>query len=225
MSGERGGPQLIPRPSAARPGGPAPWAELDPSRLRVPVDHVLAALRSAGPPVVLPLEAEVERVSAVLVPLFEEDGQTWLVLTRRAQHLRTHKGEVSFPGGRQDPGEALTDTAKREAWEEIGLDPASVEIVAELDHLTTATSATIVVPFVGVLPGRPADLVPNEEVEHVLTLPLSELVAPGTFREELWTFFGAERPMYFFDVVGDTIWGATARILHDFLRVVLLHDM
>jgi 8-oxo-dGTP pyrophosphatase MutT (NUDIX family) len=160
----------------------------------------------------------------VLVPVFEEDGEAWLLLTRRAQHMRNHRGEVSFPGGRQDDGEALVDTAKREAFEEIGLDPSTVEIVGELDHLVTFTSKAAIVPYVGVLPGRPVDLRPNpDEVELVLALPFSELLHEESFREELWHFFDEERPMYFFDVVGDTIWGATARILFGLLTLIVAH--
>jgi 8-oxo-dGTP pyrophosphatase MutT (NUDIX family) len=158
----------------------------------------------------------------VLVPVFEEDGEAWLLLTRRAQHLRNHRGEVSFPGGRRDDDEALIDTAKREALEEIGLDPSTVEIVGELDHLVTFTSKAAIVPYVGVLPARPIDLKPNpDEVELVITVPFSELLHEDTFREELWHFFDEERPMYFFEVVGDTIWGATARILYGLLELIV----
>ena len=170
----------------------------------------------------MPPEAEQGRRSAVLVPVFEEAGEAWMVLTRRAQHMRNHRGEVSFPGGRQDEGEALVDTAQREAQEEIGLDPDTVEVVAELDHLITVSSRAAIVPFVGILPGRPTNLVPNpEEVELILTLPFAELLRDGTYHGELWDLWGAEREMAFFDVVGDTIWGATARILHDLLRHIV----
>lgn len=183
---------------------------------------MLRAVRAAPPPKTIPHEPDPRRPSAVLVPLFEEDGEAWLLLTRRAQHLRNHRGEVSFPGGRQDDGEALVDTARREAFEEIGLDPATVEIVGELDHLVTFTSRAAIVPYVGVLPARPIRLKPNpDEVELVLTLPMSELLHEDTFREELWHFFDDERPMYFFDVVGDTIWGATARILFELLALIV----
>ena len=178
-------------------------------------------MRSAPPPRLVVHEPDTTRESAVLVPVFEEAGEAWMVLTRRAQHLRNHRGEVSFPGGRKDEGEALVDTATREAQEEIGLDPATVEIVGELDHLTTISSAAAIVPFVGILPGRPRALVANpDEVELVLTIPFSELLHDATYHEELWHLFGAERSMVFFDVVGDTIWGATARILHNFLELV-----
>jgi 8-oxo-dGTP pyrophosphatase MutT (NUDIX family) len=217
---ERGGGQVIPRPGDWRPGAPAPWAGLTDRERHVDVDRILRALRRAPAP--QPLPPSDRRPSAVLVPVFEEGGEAWMVLTRRAQHMRNHRGEVSFPGGRQDDGEALVDTAKREALEEIGLDPGTVEVVAELDHLFTISSGAPIVPFVGILPARPAALVPNpDEVELILTLPIRELLLDETYHGERWDLWGDDHEMAFFDVVGDTIWGATARILHNLLERVL----
>lgn len=217
----RGGDQVIPRPADWRPGLPAPWARLTDSERHVDVDRLLRAVRSAPPPAPLPVVPD-RRPSAVLVPVFEEAGEAWMVLTRRAQHMRNHRGEVSFPGGRQDDGEALVDTAKREAREEIALDPDTVEIVAELDHLFTISSGAPIVPFVGILPGRPASLTPNpEEVELILTLPFHDLLHDDTYHGERWQLWGDDHEMAFFDVVGDTIWGATARILHGLLTQIV----
>lgn len=156
----------------------------------------------------------------MLAPLYEADGDVHVVLTRRAQHLRSHRGEVSFPGGGQDPGEAPVDTALREAAEEIGLDPRSVEVVGELDHLETVTSRSFIIPFVGVLPGPP-DLHPNPaEVDRVLHVPLRELLDPGVFREERWGLPPMDRPVYFFELEGDTVWGATGAMLRNLLAVL-----
>ena len=181
-------------------------------------------MRTAPPPQEIGHEPDWmarARPSAVLVPVFEEDGEAWMLFTRRAQHLRNHRGEVSFPGGRQDEGETLLETALREAREEIGLYASDVEVLGELDHIMTFSSQTAIVPFVGALPGRPLDLKPNpDEVELVLTLPVRELLHADTFHEEVWNFLGGERPMMFFDVVGDTIWGATARILYGLLSLI-----
>jgi 8-oxo-dGTP pyrophosphatase MutT (NUDIX family) len=217
----RGGPQLIPRPDTARPAPPPSWA--GEPRGPIPLAQVLDRIRAAGPPRPSPFEPPdgVHR-SAVLVPLFEEGGDTWVVLTRRSQHLRAHKGEVAFPGGRQDVGEALAETATREALEEIGLDPATVEIVGELDHMATVSSRSSIVPFVAVLPARPVvHIASPDEVEAVLDVRLSELLDPDVYRVELWPWNGVERPMHFFDLVGDTIWGATARMLANLLELVL----
>jgi 8-oxo-dGTP pyrophosphatase MutT (NUDIX family) len=217
---DRGGAQAIPRPLSSRPGGPPPWQHLAPDDRRVDLAMIRAALASAAPPRLSPLEGTGVRASAVLVPLYEEDGQAFVVLTRRAQHLRSHRGEVSFPGGGQDGDEDLITTALRESCEETGMDRASVEIIGELDHLETVTSRSFIVPYVGVLPGRP-HLEPNpSEVELILHVPLDELLLDGVYREERWGLPPLDRPIHFFEVVGDTIWGATAYMLRSFLALV-----
>lgn len=164
-----------------------------------------------------PREGQVDRASAVLAALYEHDGDTWVVLTRRSAALRVHSGEVSFPGGGQDDGEDLPDTARREAREEVGLDPAAVEIIGELDHLSTVTSNSFIVPYVAVLPERPHLTPSPAEVDAVLHVALSELLDPAIFREERWDIFGTERPIWFFELVGDTVWGATAAMLRQLL--------
>lgn len=154
----------------------------------------------------------------MLAPLYEVDGELHVMLTRRTWDLRSHRGEVSFPGGRQDDGEHLVATALREANEELALDPDSVEIVGELDHLATITSRSFIVPYIGVLPGRP-EVTPNRaEVDAVLHVPVVELLDPAVFREERWPFpDGSERAIFFFELVGDTVWGATGAMLRQLL--------
>jgi 8-oxo-dGTP pyrophosphatase MutT (NUDIX family) len=238
----RGGPQPIPRPPDAAVGAPAPWAHLSDEARRPTVADVRAALAALGPAAPSPVERDgfsvaslpvdvvrslglVERpplASAVLAPLYDHDGEAHVVLTRRSRRMRAHAGEVSFPGGRVEEGDAdLVATALREAQEEIGLDPTTVEIIGELDHLATVTSGSFIVPWVGVMPALP-DLLPcSEEVDAVLHVPLSELMAPEVFREERWTFGESiDRPIVFFDLVGDTVWGATAAMLRQLLGFV-----
>ena len=161
------------------------------------------------------------RASAVLAPLYEERGEVHVVLTRRAQHLRAHRGEVSFPGGGEDPTDVdLWATALRESNEEIGLDPGLVRRIGELDHLQTVTSQSYIVPYVGVVT-EPPELNPNQsEVELILRVPLSELLSDGVFREERWGLSPLDRPIFFFELEGDTVWGATAAILRNLLAVV-----
>lgn len=223
----RGGPQEIPRPPSAEPGRPAPWAQLDEALRRPSLADVRAALAAADPARPVELRAQEGRVSAVLAALYDEpetdagdSSLAHVVLTRRAQHLRSHRGEVSFPGGRQEPGETHWETALREAHEEIALDPGAVREIGQLDHLRTVTSESFIVPFVAELGGRP-ELVPDPgEVELVLHVPLAELLADDVFHEELWTIGGQQRPIFFFDLVGDTIWGATAAMLRNLLAIV-----
>ncbi len=214
---ERGGRQRIPRPPSARPGGPAPWAHLGPDDRRVDLGRLRRAFDDAGPAVRSEREGLVGRGAAVLAPIYEHGGEAHVVLTRRSATLRAHGGEVAFPGGGQDVGESLAETARREAYEEVGMDPSSVDIIGELDHLSTVTSGSFIVPYVGLLPGRPALEASPDEVEAVLHVPLAEVLDPDVFHEELWHLFGRERSIYFFELEGDTVWGATAAMLRQLL--------
>jgi 8-oxo-dGTP pyrophosphatase MutT (NUDIX family) len=220
----RGGAQRIPRPADARPGKPAPWRDLPAADRHVDLDRIRTAF--SNEPQRRPRPARIEgpdtRRAAVLAPVYDRDGEAFVVLTRRAQHLRSHQGEVSFPGGRRDGDEPLVATALREAEEEIRLDPDSVEVIGELDHLTTAISSVAIAPFVGALPGVPVGLRPADaEVERILHVPLSELLEDGVFHEEIWTLGERTRPMWFFELEGDTVWGATAALLRQLLGRVL----
>lgn len=154
----------------------------------------------------------------MLVPLFEEAGEARLILTKRPDTMSSHQGEIAFPGGKLHEDDAsLQEAALREAEEEIGLRPADVDVVAELDSLATVASRFKITPFVGLLATRPALVANPAEVESVLDVALSELLSDAVFREEWWMFDGSERPMYFYELPGETVWGATARILTDFL--------
>lgn len=220
----RGGDQVIPRPLNATAGRPAPWADL-PAELRRPsLSEVRTALAAAGPAHRSERETlpEIDRASAVLAPLYEVDGELHVILTRRTWEMRSHSGEVSFPGGREDVGDVdLWHTALREAQEEIALDPALVTPIGELDHLATVTSHSFIVPYVGALPDRPPTTANPSEVSAVLHVPVAELLDPAIFREERWTFpWGVDRPIFFFELVGDTVWGATGAMLRQLLGLV-----
>jgi 8-oxo-dGTP pyrophosphatase MutT (NUDIX family) len=230
---QRGGPQLIPRPASSRPGPGAPWSRPGATLPeRILVSDVREALDRRGPTPDLPhempgvtLPGSARRPSAVLCALFDEAGQSHVVLTRRSSRLRSHSHQVSFPGGRIDRGESPEQAALREAHEEVGIDPSSVDLFGRLSNLSTFANPAPITPFVAELPGRPA-LRPNPaEVERAFTVPLVELTQPEVYREELWTFpDGSEQPMSFFELIGDTVWGATARMLRELLDVVLLSD-
>jgi 8-oxo-dGTP pyrophosphatase MutT (NUDIX family) len=214
----RPAPQVIPRPENARLGAPAPWAGLDVARRRPTLDHVRAVLAAAPTPRPSVLEGTGTRPSGVLAPLYADGDDVVVVLTRRSRTLRAHRGEVSFPGGGREDGDPdLQATALREAWEEIRLDPASVEMIGELDHLQTVTSSSYIVPFVGALPGRPELIASPDEVEAILHVPLSELLADGVYHEERWGLAPLEHPVHFFELDGDTVWGATAAMLRNLL--------
>lgn len=184
-----------------------------PDRVREAVPPERAGVRS-------PVAQLGASASSVLVPLYVHEDELHVVLTRRSRNLRTHKGEVSFPGGRADPGETYLQTALREADEEVALDPTLVEALGELDHLTTITRRAYIVPVVGLLAERPELRANPAEVDEVLHVPLAELMAPGVFREERWGDGEGARPVYFFELDGDTVWGATAALLRQLLARV-----
>jgi 8-oxo-dGTP pyrophosphatase MutT (NUDIX family) len=216
----RGGAQEIPRPAAVRPGRPAPWAHLPVERRTPTIDDVRDAMSTAPDPLSTDREHPGTRASAVLAAIYGTPDLAHVILTRRAQHLRNHRGEVSFPGGGQDPGEDLWRTALREAEEEVALESSLVTRLGELDHLRTITSESFIVPFVAELPGRPELVAAPGEVELVLHVSLAELLADGVYREEQWGIARQFRPIFFFEVEGDTIWGATAAMLRNFLTLV-----
>ena len=155
--------------------------------------------------------------AAVLVPLFEDaDGDLHAVFTRRRHDLRRHAGEISFPGGRRDAGDAdLVTTAMREAREEIGLDPDAVELLGALQPTPTIATNYAVYPFVGLIePGMEWVLSPRE-VAEVLELSLADLRAGYGRRRVVRRGVPFRTDVY---VVGENlIWGATARILADLL--------
>ncbi len=220
----RGGEQIIPRPLATRLGRPAPWAHLPAARRRPTLADVEHALVAAGPAHRSERETldDIDTPAAVLAPLYEDDGELYVVLTRRTWAMRSHSGEVSFPGGRRDVAdEDLWQTALRESREEIALDTDRLTLLGELDHLSTITSRSFIVPYVGALPGRPDTSASPTEVEAVLHVPVAELLDPAIFREERWELPWAEdRPIFFFELVGDTVWGATGAMLRQLLGLV-----
>jgi 8-oxo-dGTP pyrophosphatase MutT (NUDIX family) len=156
--------------------------------------------------------------AAVLLPLYGWPKDPGLVFTERRADLRRHAGEISFPGGRRDDGDAdLQATALREAQEEIGLDPAAVEIDDVLPATRTFVTNYVVHPFVGRIPHpRELSLEPNPaEVETVLTFSLELLREGYEMRRLIRRGVPIHTPTY--EVEGQLIWGATARILGDLL--------
>jgi len=173
------------------------------------------------PPVELPRHDSIR--AAVLLPLVAGPGdEARLVLTKRPDTMPSHQGQVAFPGGKIDPTIDATprDAALREAHEEIALVPTAVEVLAELPTVGTAVGQFVMTPFVGaVAPGTTLVAHPRE-VTRVFDVSLAELLDPDAYHAEIWQVLGVPRHMYFFELEGETVWGATARILVDFLTVL-----
>ncbi|GAA0350215.1 CoA pyrophosphatase [Bowmanella denitrificans] len=149
------------------------------------------------------------RPAAVLMPIIERDELT-LLFTRRAGHLKHHAGQVSFPGGRQEPEDAdLLDTALRETREEIGINTDNIEIVGQLQRYRTV-SGYEVTPYIGILP-PPRKLIPDHnEVASVFEVPLSYLMNKHNHMVHLAERQGLTHPIYFIHWQQQHIWGATA---------------
>jgi len=237
----RGGRQRIPRPAEHRPGAPPPWAALRAGERRLRLADVRERLTHFPAPHPATVFAPGSRPAAVLLPLYEVSGEVHVVLTKRPEHLPSHRGEIAFPGGTFQSGvdAGPLDTALREAHEEVGLPPGAVDVAAELDSLGTVASRFVITPFVGLLPAEPLLVPAPGEVERAFSVPLSTLADPERFREEWWRPAGddpvavilrrdtgvdaeGEFPVFFYELDDETIWGATARILTTFLARLLL---
>jgi 8-oxo-dGTP pyrophosphatase MutT (NUDIX family) len=158
--------------------------------------------------------------AAVLLPIVDR-GEPTILFTKRTDRVGSHKGQISFPGGVVEPTDAtLLDAALRECEEEIALPRAAVEPLGALDDTETVATAFVITPFVGLVREPVAWRPDGEETERVIEVPYSALVEEGSFRVETVTRQGIARPVYYFDYEGDTIWGATARILVDYLKLV-----
>ncbi len=158
------------------------------------------------------------RPAAVLVPLLTRNGEAHVLLTKRSDDLRKHRGQYSFPGGKcdEDDRDAVA-TALREAEEEVGIAPGDVRVLGLLDDYNTVTDY-VVTPVVGWIP-HPYAYRPNaREVAYVVELPLRAFLQPQRARTLL--FEGLRRIVLAFDVDGHFIWGATASMLRDLARTL-----
>jgi 8-oxo-dGTP pyrophosphatase MutT (NUDIX family) len=159
------------------------------------------------------------RPAAVLLMLFERDGEPWLVFTRRTQHVAHHKGEISFPGGGRDDEDAdLEATAVRETVEELGIDPADITIVGRLDELPTFVTGYNVTPYVAVVTEQHSYRPSAAEIDEVIELPVDELANVG--RREVIVRRGFPIETNIFETRGHFIWGFTGAVLRQFLDEV-----
>ena len=161
-----------------------------------------------------PVQCPPEAKSAVLVPLYRDENQTVrIILTKRPDHMRTHPGDVVFPGGRLEPGETPEETAIREAEEEIGLPPGGVSVVGGLTPTTTRNRSDLIVPVVAKVT-RPAEFVlQEEEVAAVIEPAMAELLDEKRWRTSEWM----GHQLWFYEFDEGILWGATAFMMREFL--------
>ncbi len=158
--------------------------------------------------------------AAVLVPLFKKGDGCHLLFTKRSDQVKYHKGEISFPGGVVDEEDLeLINTALREAHEEIGLKKSDVEIIGILDDIVTVTEF-IVTPIVGLFPYPYPFKVSEVEIAELIEVPLPSLLHKECFSEREIIRGGQKEVVYAYQYGDHIIWGATARILKQFLDLI-----
>jgi 8-oxo-dGTP pyrophosphatase MutT (NUDIX family) len=158
--------------------------------------------------------------AAVLVPLFQKDGNCHLLFTKRSEEVKYHKGEISFPGGVVDEEDReLINTALREAHEEIGLKESDVQIIGVLDDIVTITEF-IVTPIVGLFPYPYPFKISEVEISELIEVPLTFLLAEDNLSQREILRGGQKEVVYAYQYGKHTIWGATARILKQFLDLI-----
>ena len=184
----------------------------------VPADRLRSALSRALDRDPAPSPGPGDRLAAVVAPIVETSEPS-LIFTVRASDLSRHPGEISFPGGLQDPGETLHATALREVFEELGLAAVSIDLLGALPPVHTFVSGILVVPFVGLLSSSPTFTVNDGEIAEVLTFPVARLAAVERTMEidrgdgRVWRGFA-------YELDGHTIWGATGWMLHSLLEIL-----
>jgi 8-oxo-dGTP pyrophosphatase MutT (NUDIX family) len=184
---------------------------LDAQRLMAPVPRV------GWRPADLPADA---RLAAALLLLYEEHGVTTLALTVRASHLPQHAGQVCLPGGAQEPGEPLEDTALRETAEEVGIEAAEVTVVGRLTPLHIPVSGFVLHPVVAVASAPPVFSPAPHEVARVLQVALPALCDPLAVRVRMRRHDGQDFEVPYFLLDGEVVWGATAMVLAEFLAIL-----
>lgn len=158
--------------------------------------------------------------AAVLVPLYQKEGDCHLLFTKRSDQVKNHKGEISFPGGMVDEEDReLIHTALREAYEEIGLKEEDVQIIGFLDDIITVTEF-IVTPIVGLFPYPYPFKISEIEIAELIEIPLSFLLDKDCFSEKEMLRMGQRELVYAYQYKDHIIWGATARILKQLLDLI-----
>lgn len=163
-----------------------------------------------------------KKPAAVLLPLLFRDNEWHLLYTRRVDGLMNHGGQVSFPGGGWEPGDAdLTATALREAWEEVGIHPQDVQVLGTMQPIGLITGF-VVTPVVGKIPWPYPIQRFDGEVARVFTVPLSWLADPSNYYNSTIVFEGKPYEVSYYKLYdGEKIWGATAKITQDFIGLLI----
>jgi 8-oxo-dGTP pyrophosphatase MutT (NUDIX family) len=158
--------------------------------------------------------------AGVLVLLYPLNEQLCFPLTQRPDSVEYHKGQISLPGGSQENGESLCQTALREAQEEIGVDANAVEVIGQLSQLYVPPSNFCIRPFVGYVAQRPNFRIEAVEVAELIEAPLHALLDSATVHVEDWELRGSLWPIPFYQFGPHKVWGATAMILSELVAML-----
>ncbi|MBN1331083.1 MAG: CoA pyrophosphatase [Candidatus Heimdallarchaeota archaeon] len=159
---------------------------------------------------------------AVLVPIFEKNNSLYMLLTKRTEALSSHKGEISFPGGKKGQSDlSLVSTALRETKEEIGLNSSCIEIIGELDQIKTYGSNVLLSPFVCKIHSPFSLIINHNEVQEIIEVPLDELIRSENWsKKEVQMIDLDDKYIWYFFFKNWVIWGATAKIIRQFLAII-----
>ncbi len=160
------------------------------------------------------------RPAGVLIVLYPRGEALHFLLTRRTDDVETHKGQISLPGGAQEDGESLLDTALRETREEIGVTVEPAAVLGRLSPVYVPPTGFLITPYVAALPDRPHFAVMQREVAELIEVPLSALSDSSIVRREVWTLRGVEVEVPFFQIGPHKVWGATAMVLSEFAAAI-----
>ena len=163
------------------------------------------------------------REAAVLMPIFERKHEPYFLLTRRTEEVQTHKGQISFPGGMREGEEDFEKTALRETFEEVGIEESRIETLGRF-HDYIARSGYRVIPFAGFIAEPFATKPHAREVAEILQVPFRAFLYPERLRVKKMKWKGKSETVYFYSYGGHEIWGLTARIIRDFLKILDLKD-
>ncbi|RLE09187.1 MAG: coenzyme A pyrophosphatase [Candidatus Aminicenantes bacterium] len=158
--------------------------------------------------------------AAGLILLYPREGGWFLVLTVRSEKVEAHRSQISLPGGRQEQGETLIQTALRETQEELGVNPAEVKIIGQLTPLYIPVSNYCLYPFVGVMAERPKFRASVHEVAEIIEVNLNQLLLPSTKQNEYRKIRGQRVLIPFYRIEAHKIWGATAMVLAEFEEIL-----